>query len=942
MFNKLKEYFISLFKTRIIYLILAFCVLFGILIYRCFDLQIVHGSEYQDSFQLRIKKERSIDAPRGKIYDCNGVLLAYNELAYTVKIEDVFEPGRNKNNLLNKTLLKTIEIIEENGDELSTSFFIYVDEYGNYRFSYSGTSLQRYKADIYGYAYIDDMTYAESTSTPDEIMEYLTGPKRFNLDTEGLSKETILKIISLRYAMSLNAYQKYIATTVATNVNDRTVAAIYENSDILQGVSVTEDTIRVYPTGTYTAQIVGYTGKISSDELASFAESGQDYSLNDIVGKTGIEKSQESILRGKKGSETIYVDTLGRVIRSENFIKAVAGNDIYLTIDSNLQEAAYHILEQKLAGILLKKIINANEYIPRENASASSIQIPVYDVYYALFDNNVIDISHLSDEDASATEKAIYEAFVTKKNLVLDRLTQELTDKNTVYKKLSTEYKVYENYIEKLLLNEGILKSNLISSSDATYKQWAVDESISLHDYLLYCISQNWTDSELLDLSDAYSEASEIYSKIVDSVIESLNKDSEFDLILFKYILKEDRVKPKQVCQCLLDQGIITLEESERSLWDKGRITPFAFITDRISNLEITPAQLALEPYSASMVLTNVNDGSVLALVSYPSYDNNYLANGADAKYLRKITNDNSLPMFNYATQQRTAPGSTYKMVTAAAGLNEKVIKTNTLITCTGKFDETTDTHNCWIYPGRHNALNLSGAICKSCNYFFYTVGYRLSLDDNGMYNSNLGVEKLNGYASLFGLSDKSGVEIEEYSPILTSAYSIPSAIGQGTNSFTTVGLARYVTAVANSGTVFDLTLLKKQTDNEGYTIKEYSANIRNNIELEDKYWDAIHEGMRKMVQDKSYFQNFPVEFAGKTGTAQQSKVNADHGLFVCYAPYKNPEISVALRIANGYTSEYVAETAKDILKWYFNIEEKDDIVTGQAADINVNSVHGD
>jgi penicillin-binding protein 2 len=365
-------------------------------------------------------------------------------------------------------------------------------------------------------------------------------------------------------------------------------------------------------------------------------------------------------------------------------------------------------------------------------------------------------------------------------------------------------------------------------------------------------------------------------------------------------------------------------------------------MTDCIAELKITPAQLALEPYSASMVITDVRNGDVLALVSYPSYDNNYMANGADADYLRKITNDKSLPMFNYATQQRTAPGSTYKMVTSAAGLSEGIITPNTLITCTGTFDETKDVHHCWAYPGRHGAINVTNAIRYSCNCFFYTVGYRLSLDERNHYNSDLGIEKLNEYAKMFGLGDKSGVEIDEYSPVLSSAYSVPSAIGQGNNAFTTVGLARYVTAVANSGTVYDLTLVDKITDSDGTLIKDNEAPIRNVAELKDNYWDIIHEGMRRVVADKYYFSDLDLEFAGKTGTAQQSRVNADHGLFVCYAPFDEPEIAIAVRVANGYSSEYVADTTKDVLKWYFKLEDKKDIVNGQASTVSGHDGGGD
>lgn len=893
-----------------------------------------------DSFELKTKKEKTIDAARGNIYDCNGVLLAYNELAYCVNIEDVYESGKSKNEKLNSTILRTIAIIEENGDHLATDFNIYVDDYNKYQYSVSGSKLARFKADVYGCAYIDDMTYAQSSSTAEEMMEYLTGETKYEVDTVKLSKETILKVISIRYAMSANTYQKYIATKIATNVCEKTVAVIMENSDILQGVTIAEDTIRVYPTGVYTSQIIGYTGKVSSDELEELQKSDASYTGSDIVGKIGIEASQESILHGQKGSETVYVDTMGKVISSEDYVKPTAGNNIYLTIDSKLQEDVYHILEQKLAGLLLKKIINSKEYIPAENATSQDIMIPIYDVYISLFDNSVININHLNSDEATESEQTVYQAFLQKKEEVLNKLNDELTTTNTPYKKMNIQWQVYENYVEDVLLDEGILVDSLIDSSDEVYKSWATEETISLGEYIKYAISQNWIDTTILDLSNPYSESDEIFEIILDIINSKLSEDENFDRILYKYLVKEDRIKAKTICQILIDQNIVTLDETEDKNWYAGRITPFTFMINRISNLEITPAQLALDPYSASCVITDVNTGKVLALVSYPSYDNNYLANGADSEYLKKINNDLSTPLINYATQQRTAPGSTFKMVSATAGLCEGVITTNSLITCLGSFTEITDTHNCWIYPGRHGAINCTTAIQKSCNYFFYTVGYRMSMDENNQYNSNIGIEKLTKYAQMYGLGEKSGIEIEESMPQISTMYSIPSAIGQGTNNYTTVGLARYVTAVANSGTVFNLTLLDKSTDSEGNILKTFNAEIVNTIEMDDSYWNTIHTGMRRVVEDRSYMASLPIKVAGKTGTAQQSRTRADHGLFVCYAPYEEPEIAMAIRIANGYSSEYCVDTSKDIIKYYFDIE--DDIVTGTAAEISATGHTGD
>ena len=146
-----------------------------------------------------------------------------------------------------------------------------------------------------------------------------------------------------------------------------------------------------------------------------------------------------------------------------------------------------------------------------------------------------------------------------------------------------------------------------------------------------------------------------------------------------------------------------------------------------------------------------------------------------------------------------------------------------------------------------------------------------------------------------------------------------------------TVGLARYVTAVANSGKVYNLTLIDKVTDTNGNLQFDNSAELRNEVELDDDVWDAIHAGMRQVVQKKAYFSTVAVDVAGKTGTAQETSSRADHALFVGYAPYEDPEIAIAIRVLNGYTSDYAAQITKDVIMYYYGLAEEDEIITGTA-----------
>ena len=942
-------------------LILAIVLIFvgSILMYRIFNLQIVNGAQALEDFTLKIQKERSIPSTRGNIYDRNGKILAHNKLAYNVTIEDIFESGNGRNERLNETLLKMIKLIEKNGDKINGDFSIIIDENGNYAYTVSDTKLRRFKADIYGFADPGDMKYEQETATAEEMMAYLAGYSRYgvgkSLDPanprdsfvmgEGYSKEDILKIVTIRYAMSANSYQKFIPTNVATDVNEKTVASILENIDDLPGAAIQEDTIRVYEDSVYFSHILGYTGKIDKEDLTTLNENitttngyQDQYTLNDVVGKTGIEETMETYLRGVNGSETIYVDNMGKVIEATNRIEPLAGNDLYLSIDHDLQVATYDILEQKLAGILVAKIINSKSYVIPEYPSASSLYIPIDDVYYALINNSVININEFDDKDALPNESAIYEAFLKKQAQILEYLSNQLYEKFTPYNKLSNEYQIYQSYIVSMLKDYDVLMTKEIDTNDETYIV------ISLGEFLKYCISKNWVDVSKINLESKYADSSEIYDALTKYIFDKLQNNTTFAKKMYKYMIKNNDISAKQVCSILLEQEVVSITEEEKTKFLNGQVSAYNFIIFLIENLYITPAQLALDPCSASVVITNTS-GEVLALVSYPSYDNNRLANSIDSEYYAWLQTDLTRPQWNSATQQRTVPGSTFKMVSATAALEENVVTTSSSILCRGIFDRfTTNQYKCWVYPSSHGNLNVVGGIANSCNCFFYEVGYQLGINSDG-YNSDLGIEKLYKYADMFGLSEKSGVEIEEATPEVSKDYSVMSAIGQGTNNYTTVGLARYVTTIANNGTCYNLSLLNKVTDSSGNLLKEFSPEVRNKVELKASTWNSLHEGMKQVVAKRSDYSILTangIQVAGKTGTAEETRKRANHALFVSYAPYDNPEVTITTRIANGYTSNYAANLTRDIYLYYFDLQEEDTILSGTASRPDVSSAGGD
>ena len=396
-------------------------------------------------------------------------------------------------------------------------------------------------------------------------------------------------------------------------------------------------------------------------------------------------------------------------------------------------------------------------------------------------------------------------------------------------------------------------------------------------------------------------------------------------------MLQEDTISGRDLCLVLYDQGVLSKDDDTYEALASGSMTAYDFMVNKIYTLEIEPAQLALEPCSASAVITDVNTGDVLACVSYPGYDNNRLVNDMDTAYYAKLSLDQSSPFYNKATQQTAAPGSTFKILSTIAGMAEGVIDDGTYINCTGSFDLVTPPINCWNKQG-HGDIEIREAIEQSCNYYFNMVGFKLGQDADGNFSENRSLSVLQKYASEIGLDKKTGIEITESSPQVSNSYAVPSYIGQGTNAYTTSQLARYATAIATSGNVYDLTLLDRQTNSKGEVLKEYEPNIINTVDVSQNVWDDIHDGMYRVVQTHNQFNGLGVDVAGKTGTAEVNVYHPNHGMFIGYAPASSPQYAIAVRIENGYSSGNACLAADDIFKYIFELADEKSILTGVAA----------
>ena len=345
------------------------------------------------------------------------------------------------------------------------------------------------------------------------------------------------------------------------------------------------------------------------------------------------------------------------------------------------------------------------------------------------------------------------------------------------------------------------------------------------------------------------------------------------------------------------------------------------------------------EVTGGAAVAVNVKTGEPLAICSWPTYDVSTIIEN----YASLLEEDNS-PLFNRALNGAYAPGSTFKPCTAIAGLTSPLgkINTETLIDCLGVYTRyASDGYapECWIWSSTKDHLthpeeNVTTALRDSCNYFFYTV------------SNDLGVDELGTYAHAFGLGVSTGIELNEAEGNMSNQANhmdyagsewrigdtLQAGIGQSDSVFTPLQLAEYVATVANSGTRYSASILKSvRTYDYSTTIYERGTQIKSVVESAEYNWYAVHQGMYLVANDwtnesvAKYFIPASYVVAAKTGTAQKGEGIINDGIFICYAPFNDPEIAIAIVVERGGAGANLAFMAREMLDVYFNMKSYTD-----------------
>lgn len=823
------------FITNRLFILLI--VLFGLFYYLCiglFQLQIVNGQDYQAPVKQIKTKTIPINAPRGEIYDRYGRPLAINETAYTVKINPVIEVSN-----LGEVMTRFVKLMNKNNEDLFEDLPISSYEPYVFLLNDSETKEKKWKKDMD----IDEEFSAQQSY--DYLIEF------FEISKD-LPKPLQHQVLSLCADVYMERYNLN-PITVSMGIKPETMAALEENNQNFPSIYIDVDYLRHYPEGESVAHILGFVRKISAEELEIYKVHG--YTAADLCGKDGIEQASELQLSGKKGEMTVELDqNSGRRLGAITTSNPIAGDDIFLTIDVEMQKMVVNTLEDKLSEILINKMLGK---------SYKETPITAQDVICGLISSNNISPEIIMKSQDGSISYTIREYIIRNANL-------DITDKN---------YAVdLKNYVTKAI-NDGKISTNLMIGA-------------------------------------------------------------------------------------MVEQGVVTATEDELELIKKSRLTSITFLISKIESRELTPQMINLNPSTASAIVVNVNDGSVLAAANYPNYDNNEFVNNFNNEYFQKINNDPTLPQINRVFKSPYPPGSTFKMITAIAGLENGVVTPKQTIYDGATYTKAGEPYaSCAIAPGSHGAVNVTHALEVSCNYYFFETSYLLGNAREG--TTVEGIAKLNNYMTRFGLDDPTGVEINELytsrdknqsyisSPALKQytvtndaesrgekAYesqkrwmdgdTIRTAIGQALNAYTVATMGKYIATLANGGTRYQLHLEDKIVSSDGQRQTKITPFIEDVVPVKPENLKAVYEGMALVAHGdkgtaRSVFKDFPMKIAAKTGTTQEDKSANDHASFACFAPYDNPQIAIYVVIPYGNTATTVspaAHVAKQILTEYFGLED--------------------
>lgn len=930
--RRLLDHFLDLCKNRIFVMLCGIIVLFAIIVVRLFSLQVIHGADYEESITASVSKKLPVPAPRGNIYDRYGRPLATNTAAYCVQVDGSVTLEFDKEETQELAAALT-EALWTKGETSTDS--LPITKKAPYRFTFDGTEEEqqtretRWKNSIGLEKKQRDMTAEECLQW---LYETYEAPAAF---TEAQKRTYVSlcmsddrNLMALTLAMKLTDFGEEITDELPLakeapysfqfNGNKNREKS-WKESMGMDGEEIYFDSLQTLD---YLRDYFGLPEGLPGDLIRSTL--GIRYSMylqryqqfqtvnvaTDISDKTlaYVEENQDTFpcviidtISLREYPQGKYFSHILGYIRQmtendyalyQNDVDA-DGNPIYSQTDIVGQDGMEKLFERELNGTDGQVLIEVDNQGRRMSVIDSTEPIPGKDLFLTL---------------DSELQKTAYDA-----------LENEL--RKAVLTKLTTTGK---NSVSTLELFQSMINVNHISAQDMLYaEEGTVQHTVYLR---LKQVHPNFDPEQ--------EDAAEVAKEFLQDALEKGN------------------VTVRELTLMMIEQEHLPVTAQEKADIEAGA-SPLSLIIKKLSNGEMSPADTGLDPCTGSVFVTQVGTGEVLASVTYPSYDNNELVNTFNNSYYNDLLQDGNTPLVNRPLKQKKASGSTFKMITALAGLETETITPETLITDKGIFKDTGIPYaRCWIYSntgGTHQSLNVSHALEVSCNYFFYELAYRMGNVTTG--NSANSITTLNEYMAAFGLNNYTGLELDEYGPTMaspankeravktfnpdattsqtrwTDGDTIRTAIGQSINSYTPAQITKYISTLANGGTLYKLHMVDHMQNPDGTLHSKVEETVENVITFKEENLQAVYHGMWLVSNGergtlRGIFDDLPIDVAAKTGTAEEDKNRNSHTWFVCFAPYDDPQIAITVMIPFGENSGTPApNVAKAIIKEYLGLD---------------------
>lgn len=908
-------------------------IIFGAITTKLIYLQVLNYDNYKERANANSTRFVSEKAPRGKIYDQNGNILATNIQTYALRYTKTSDADK----VFYSTMIELFKVLDENGEGFQDTLNLRLNENNQFYFDYKTSDAEsrkyeeiRFKRDrglndelhkqfFKGVEELDDnqnqkineelvkvspedtfyylvkaynlIQCINSNPTKEQSAEYskMSGKDIVDLLLQnGYSLNDIRRFIVIKDAIKMQSFKGYKAVTIANNIKKDTAFIVYQKLNSLPGIDVSLEPIRYYPHNELASSILGYVSSIDNSQSDKYELRGYDVS-SDLIGKSGIESSFEEQLKGVKGGTTVKVNSQGRVTEELFKLQSYPGNDVHLTIDSEIQYVAEHALADGIKNIRENVFdSDGSRYSNATRGALVAVEVNTGRILslvsYPNYNPNMFTIpGTINSEETKEYFSPNYENFANQiiQSKGLNKSVDQLfpKDQNNSREDIYDLYpKPFYNYATMGKIPPGSTFKAL--SSVAGLESGVVDPSTTIVDMGIFKEHPETFGAAFGPKCLIYDTSGATHGPT--DVAKAIQVSCNYYFYEVAYRMYK-----------LNGEGIDGLNSIAKYAWK------FGLGIDPNSKAKATTGIEIEENFGQTYNFESFRNQSVY----YAKYELVEFLEAGDYKGIER----NFVPF-----DIRVSENDTEKVKEAKKGIKDKVEERLKSVEPGKSNPQSEDDFSKSIKPLIKTIVDNSD-IYKQRVSEWEKSGKKVNLDEQ--------VAAVTRIITRFAVNDKPA-------EITSPAQVVYASIGQGMNLYTPMQLASYVSTLANGGTRYKLHLVDKITDNDGNTLQKFDPEVLDKIKMKQSTINAIRDGMSRVNNEEggtaaSTFSTFKIKTAGKTGTAdfqnnQKEIGRAPYATYISFAPADDPKIAVVAVVFDGGHGGEIAPAVKAVYEAYF------------------------